>query len=257
MMPFLYQEPNVINVFTDASTSNEKDKQNLNVGAGFLVVNNGVCIDSDVKLLFKTTSSFGELYAMFMGVSAIYRDTYIKRCVYHMEPAQYYVYNLFSDSKYALDSIRKWIFDWLYNTNRKFKYKNGQLCHIDDYPVLKKTDGYVKNQECILHAMMTVISANVPINFYHIKSHLNPTNENHVDRAISCFVQNNPHVQGPIPFTCIADMVKWNNEIDTLTRDVLKSSGEPDYQYITKTKWPVTTAYPTISQQQQYRSLVQ
>lgn len=259
-MEFSYAEPNVLNVFTDASTSGGEDKQNLAVGSGYILVNQDQIIGSDVVVFPATTSAFGELYAVFMGVSAIYADVYTKR-YYGIEPQYHCVYNLFSDSLYSIQAIRSWIINWMKKAPPSVAIikENGQVEYR--HPILTKSDGEVKHQECILHIVQTVIASNVHINFYHIKGHMNPEREYDVNRAITAFRNCNKDILKGTEVTenCIKNIIFWNNKIDIYSRKILYATSifhKEIRDKVGKIKWPIEV-YPTKKQQQLYQKLVQ
>lgn len=259
-MNFSYLEPNVLNVFTDASTSSGDDKQNLAVGSGFILVNQDQIIGSDVVVFPATTSAFGELYAVFMGVSAIYTDVYTKR-YYGIEPQYQCIYNLFSDSLYAIQAIRSWIIGWMKKAKprKAIVNENGQTEY--QHPILTNSEGKIKHQECLLHIVDTIIASNVHINLYHIKGHMNPEKEYDINKAMNLFVKCNKDILkgARVPKEYIQNIIYWNNKIDIYSRKILYATGVFNKEIrdkLGKFKWPIEV-YPTREQQCLYQKLVQ
>lgn len=254
---FSYTEPNVVNVFTDASTSakiNPDDQ--VVVGSGFLVINQNNCVDSSVRVFQDSTSQFGELFAIFMGVNAIYHDVSVKR-MYKSE--KYYIYNLFSDSKYSIDTIRSYLIKWLDRSKLFSRDVYGNLIPPD----LIKSDGkQIQNQECITHIMYMIYSANVHINFYHIKGHLNADREQDI-RTMYRYLYLNSNISrnSYISMNTVKDIIKWNNEIDILSRSCVyevKRDIDLENKFAKgKIIWPVRMYLNSRDKQAHYQTLVQ
>lgn len=253
---FSYTEANVINIFTDASTSTTQTDDPVIVGSGFLVVNQNICIDSGVRVFLNSSSQFGELFAIFMGVNAIYRDSSIKR-LYNSE--KYYVYNVFSDSRYSIDTIRNYVIKWM-SKSHLFSYDTyGNL----KPPDLIKADGKpIQHQECITHIVYLVYSTGVEINFYHIKGHLSLDKESDIHTMYK-YLYENPNIPKSthIPINIAKDMIKWNNEIDRLSRSCVyevKGDIEIERQFAKgKMIWPVSLYLNSRDKQSAYQKLIQ
>lgn len=217
-MKFSYTEPNVINIFTDASTGTvdkTDDTNTITVSSGYMVINQGQCVSSEVKVFANATVQFGELYAIFLGLSDMFRDVTIKK-LYGVDVNEYFVYNLFSDSLYSIKTITQYAPKWL---------THNPLCNINEDnnkvpPILLKNDGKpIQNQDVICHIIALIIVMGVKIRFYHIKSHLNPENKSHIDTFYNCFYKYNPISENiKIPLVYAKSMISHNNKIDRLTR---------------------------------------
>lgn len=259
-MDFLYPEPNVINVFTDASTSAaETSYDNLIISPGFIMVNQCKNINQGFTI-WKGSSSFGEMYALFMGVNEIYRDAWYQRSR-GLDPNTCRIYNVFSDSRYALDSIKYWVHDWIKKAGPvEYFWSPMHHTYIPKIPIWKKSsiNEPVMHQDLILQVMWVILSAQVQIHFYHIKGHFNWDDPRKVERAKAMFCDYAKIKRIPIEY--IRDMIYWNNAIDTMTRSGMKTLlanniTKNQTLLAEKPKWTIGF-YPTPEQMIAYQYLV-
>lgn len=222
-MAFSYLGPNITNIFTDASTTNTSSTM-VSVGSGFVVTRNNSLVDQKVQVFHNSTSSFGEIYAVFMAANWIYRDAWIKRYRYGQDPlAEQHVYNIFSDSQYTVGTLSKWIKEWFNNV--EYQYCNGNGNHW--FPIVTKANGkYPAHYECLLSTVKTLIDSNVYVNLFHIKGHVDLNHDNEIKNALNMF-KHNPIFKkkelksNPPSKNTMISLIQWNHYIDKLSRDIL------------------------------------
>ena len=240
-MAFFYLGPNIINVFTDASTTKLKKQKPTSVGSGFVVMSNNEVVDQNVSVIHYTTSSFGELYALFMASNWIFSDAWTKRYQYGIEPINSILYNIFCDSLYIVNSIRSWVKLWL--DQRKYKVYSGQY----RVPLLVKKDKTpIEHQDCMMHIVKTLLDSNVFINLYHIRSHMNPKSNSDLKEAMSDFVKNPLIKEGEVSKELLGNIIGWNNYVDRYTRNYLYDylhqkaiAYDEEHETINKLNWPI------------------
>lgn len=192
-MTFFYK--NAINIFTDASTTNMDGKEISN--SGFIAVYNGNIINKDYKIFYDSTNTYGELYAINMGVEYalnIGRETDL-------------FLNIISDSLISIKTIKKWIFEW------KYSEKNPHI-------LLNKQNCSATNQDLILNIISMILYSGIHINFYHILGHKRPNNVSDILEVKLKFKKNN-NLDIAFPDDIIQEMISYNNEVDKYTRSWL------------------------------------
>lgn len=285
-MTFCYSQPNVINIFTDASyfpKSKEYIDDNGNhlkaiteyACSGFIVTNNETNITSDYVVIRDRTSQFAEVYAMMMGLTYINRDVWMKRNIGRGAEVNSTIYNVFSDSQYTVYSLKYWMNNWVNITNYAInRYKHPTYNYDTQIPPrlmkinipnkkVKKSNKKhglveVKNQEVLLHCMGLIASTQIPINIYHVKAHTDMRNRDAIESVRTSFlkINNIPEpMYNAITTHDICSMIHWNDEIDTTTRTQLYNVVKYDENMARAISWPVRF-YPTREQQMIYQNFI-
>ncbi|CAH6421840.1 Ribonuclease H [uncultured virus] len=134
----------IIKVYTDGSCRMTDQNNYGGIGFYFQNLNNISCSKSFCSK--KVTNQRMELLACIHA---------IKRCLKIMEKnTQVWELNIYSDSKYVIDSINEWAKNWEKNNWKKIKH--GKLVPI-------------KNKDLIVK--LYKLSKMHPIKYFHIKSH--------------------------------------------------------------------------------------
>ena len=187
-----------LNVFCDASVTKVEDKYTS--CPGYAVVNKGRIIKSDYKVVYNTTNNYGEIYAIRMGIKAVYDMGYKLGTVSRI--------NLFSDSQISIFGLREWIFTWYQNLN-----SNMQMVSSD-----KKVE--ISNQEVYNSIVNLIAYEGIPIHLYHQLGHKNFRNNIHLNKVIKSFnLANKMQISiDEARFICY-----YNEYVDRFTRENLHS----------------------------------
>ena len=268
-MEFPYFQGNVINIFTDASTTTNFNARVMAVCSGFIAVQNNHVIASDYKIFNGATSQFAELYAMMMALTFMNYDVWSKRYSGRCEEVNNSIYNLFSDSLYAIEAMKGNVLKWVTRTNTAINNYTHPTYNYDPnvppdllkpkHNTKKKKNSsgsdklvVVPNQEVILHCMGLIIYTQKKINLYHIKGHMNEHSDNGLEYARNMFKSKNNVVPND---NIIKNLIHWNNIIDNSTREHLMKVMSYDDKIPTTVQWPVKF-YPTLEQQCMYKNYV-
>lgn len=202
-----FYDMNTINIFTDASLC--KLDFVTYVCAGAIAIqggntNNVLCDDYRVMV---GTNNAGEATGILLATHLVY---WLRQYYPNM------TFNVFSDSKIALFGIRDWSNAWL---NKALSQPNRDFINAEGKPVA--------NQEIYKKIMYFMSFYHLPINFYHIKGHVNNTKD--LQQLIHLFkASNGISINKRVAHT-IAYM---NNVIDNITRKKLHSTNLRDlYPY--------------------------
>ena len=185
-----------LNVFCDASVT--KTGETYTSCPGYAVVNKGRIIKSDYKVVYNTTNNYGEIYAIRMGIKAVYDMGYKLGTVSRI--------NLFSDSQISILGLREWIFKWYKNLNSDM-----QMMSIE-----KKVE--ISNQEVYNSIVNLIAYEGIPIHLYHQLGHKNYRNNTHLNKVINSFnLVNKIRLSiDEARFICY-----YNEFVDRFTRDNL------------------------------------
>lgn len=194
---------NSINIYTDASTTNDfKNVNKITSSPGYVIVYNNIIRLYGNKFINKTNSAYGEIYAILMGIKAVYREIISGRL-----PANTPI-NIFSDSLSCIENLKTNIKHWyiLDNIIRK---------SYDDREVI--------NQDVIKKIIEIVNTYKIPINLYHIKGHAqiklnkksNLTDKAELDRIRQAFFYTNRIF---ISEAEAAELCYYNIFVDNFTR---------------------------------------
>lgn len=179
-----------INIFTDASLVHYSG-HTITCG-GYAVVKDGVIIDSNYRIINNSTSNYGELYAVLLGVQAAIKYKSLFKNI-----------NLYSDSMISIQSLRNWIFKWK---------KEGDM-------LFNSSGNYAENQD-IITLIINVITLNqIPISLYMQRGHKNPSRRDDVLTQKEYFEKVN---NVSIDYETARKLCYYNAFIDDLTRTNLK-----------------------------------
>lgn len=262
-MAFQYSAPNVLNLFTDASTY-----KNVSCSA-YSVVQQRVKVFDDFMIFREVTNNFGELYAIMMALTYLYRWVYTKRATGYGQEVDSTFYNLFSDSMYALDCLRSWVPGWVGasqqfvadgvppNTlmKRKMKFHKGKYLPDGE----KFTP--VQNSDVILHCVWMILAMKVPIKFMHIKAHTNIENPFKLVHAVNDFSESNKKVKVNIKETLktsdIIELLQWNKDIDKKANNGIKQifASNTANELPVPSNWPIYP-FPTPQQMKEYKRYI-
>lgn len=184
-----------ISIFTDASFKAFGKYNGLGtVCSGACVYNNDILIDQQYFIDTNKTVQQGELYAILMGISMMYRYRNFKNI------------RLFSDSQTSIFAIRDRIFKWL-NLQKKY---GGVL----------DEGGEIKNVDYIMNIVHTLLANNIPIELYHVKGHVNVNSNDSVINAINVFRSSN-NINLNIDYDLIKQLAICNDQVDRFTKFML------------------------------------
>lgn len=202
---------NTLNIFTDASVI-LADYGFDSCSASFAIIGddeeNAI---SKVEINRNTTNNFGEMYAIYLGVLTAYEFTRTK----HFD-----IVNVFSDSAVSVFGLKEWIYNWKLD-------KDGLLINSSNKPVA--------NQSLICNIIDIILTFNLNISFFHIKGHTEYNDSNKIqvlNKFISKFRNLNKDIgYGLIDYSTIRKLIEYNDYVDNMSRDYLKSSDELIYEY--------------------------
>jgi ribonuclease HI len=197
-----------IAIFTDSSFKKKDSPKGRAIGAvapAAIAYWRDRPIEYGFNIMNHTTSQVGELNAILVGVMMAYK--------YQL---QGYTVRIFSDSLNSILAVRDRIFDWVY----KDSISIGPSKYMGN-------NGTVKNQEHIMNIIYEILSNNMPIDFYHVKGHVNTYNLNSIVDAVDIFRRHNNFL---IDLDTAAVISNRNNEVDQYSTDMLnKNHMDPKY----------------------------
>lgn len=200
---------NSINVYTDASTTNAyTSTDQITSSPGYVIVYNNIIRLYGNKFINKTNSSYGELYAILMGIKAVYREIISGRLPYDTP------INIFSDSLSSIQNLRN-------------NFKNWYV--LDNIIRRGYDDKEVINQDIIRKIIEIVNKYKIPVNLYHIKGHAqiklnkksNLSDRVELNKIIEMFFNNNRIF---ITDTEAAELCYYNIFVDNFTRYNMKEN---------------------------------
>ena len=198
-----------INCFSDASLVTLPNGKNA-VAAGYIIVYNREIIDQRVKIIADATSNYGEALAMYMGIDSLVRFSHYGIPL-----------NIFSDSKLSVFGVKKWIFGWM---DRVQTYTR---------KLINSSGDPVANQDLFIAIVWTIVSAGAFIKIWHQRGHQNMTSIKDMKTFRTSFRKENGL---DVPEDIARELIYYNQIIDNLTRDTLKTVThssqfrEQDYQ---------------------------
>lgn len=182
-----------MNIFTDASIMTSKYGETIGCAGAVCYENNDIC---KYKILRDCTNNISEITAIKLGIELAIENRY----------RRFETLNIYADSQWAIFGLTKWIRSWSRNTI------NGIMYNSSGTPV--------KNQEMFLSVIKLIVDNNLPVNFYHVKGHVDIHSFVSVANAANTFGKsNNTHINR----SKIYDISEMNNLVDRTTRDLLKS----------------------------------
>lgn len=201
-----FVNPNVINIFTDASMMPTDGTQQVPGCYGFLTMHGEVEINYGTYIDTYSTVNRAEIKGIKYAVMEAVR---LRNMGFRG------IINIFSDSQISILGIRERIFSW---------YNNGNFLE-------NKSGDKVANQSEYIEIMQIIINNNPYVNFYHMKGHVNLHDSKSVFKASGTFRRSNMHPDTPInniDLEFIKFISRCNNEIDNRTRWHLRNQIRPD-----------------------------
>ncbi len=221
-----------INCFTDASivTSNGT----YIASAGYCIVRDSRILERDYKIIYDATNSYGELYALYLGIMALsrYRE-------YNMP------LHVFSDSKISILGSNQWIFNWVSKFNM----------YPSDKGLTTNTNNTVANQELYLSIINFIYNRNLKVKMYHTLGHINPRYQESLHKARTYFNKVNGERIGD---DIAREICYYNNFVDKMTRNNLKDivlSGVFEKDKYEKDIYP-SVYIPDINVMSKYKGLI-
>lgn len=179
-----------LNIFTDASMR-MNDKENIG-SPGYVAVIGNKIIDKKAIVFRETSNQFVEVYAILMAIQYI---------ISNREKVK--VINIFSDSQFAVYSLREWIFKWMNGMKNDRLYNSaGKL---------------VAHQNIIMNIIYTIIEYNLDINIYHNRGHFK---KDQINEFIALFKKHN-FLNDSIDYKSASSIIYYNDIIDNYTRQTL------------------------------------
>lgn len=191
-----------LNIFTDASTENisksESDNSKVRAVAACSARAGKYTIEQEELFLNNVSNCEAELYALLLGIKLAkkYKNKYT-----HIR--------IFSDSQYAINIVRKWIIKWVKDTEGGINVFGA--------------NGTLKNQFLILDIIYTILYNDIPLEFYHIKSHTNIKNPGGVEAFKISFAELNSTSIRLDNITAYY-LILGNKEVDSLATHLLYMS---------------------------------
>lgn len=186
----------VLNLFSDASTTQKKGNQPVFCCFGALAVNRDRIIDKLVMIYDNSTVIAGELNGFKIAL-----------CLALRYANQYDKINIFSDSLFTVETFRRYIYN--------YRYRNGNL--------YKSSGEAISNQSVIVECMdllqqLLIINPNVRI--FHQSGHVTIDKYESIAIAGSKFRELN-NISIPLDLNVTRYISYYNNCIDNLTRAYL------------------------------------
>lgn len=212
-LPEYFFNDQSITIFTDASFKNSRIPGIGTTAPAAMVYHGNKLIDTDFNILHNTTSQVGELHAILLGVMLAYKY-------------RNYKIRLFSDSMNSIFAIRDRIFKWvnMYNSGAN---------NLGD-------GGTIKNQEDIMQIIYYIISNNIPMEFYHVKGHVDTKKSKSMNHAKDVFFYSNSYELDNTTIKIISDR---NNAVDQFSTDMLHRHINDDKYNTTGFTQAITIGY--------------
>lgn len=224
-----------INCFTDASITKDPANGKYIASAGYCIVIDGIIIDHNNLILYDATNSYGELYAVLMGVRALNKYKYERRQM-----------NILSDSRISIMGLREWIFNWVNNFNNS----SGSM------GLISYSGSEISNQELYTAIVDEIINKQIPLGLYHILGHVNYRSKEKIHRARTYFNKINKESIGD---DIAKELCYYNNYVDMMTRDRLKdvvlAQEEFNKDFYAKKLAPIIRI-PMQNEMEAYKSLI-
>lgn len=224
-----------INCFTDASITKDPVTGKYIASSGYCIVIDGMIVEHDNQILYDATNSYGELYAVLMGVRALNK--------YKAERRQM---NILSDSRISIMGLREWIFNWVNNFNNS----SGSL------GLISYAGAEISNQELYTAVIDEIINNQIPLGLYHILGHVNYKSKEKIHKARTYFNKTN---QESIGDDIAKELCYYNNYVDLMTRerlkDVVYAQESFNRDLYTKKMAPIIRI-PMDNEMEEYKSLI-
>ena len=178
---------NALNCFTDASYIDGT------TCAGYVLVYKGKILEQDARICSCKSNNYGEAYAVYMGVLALYRNINISPYL-----------NLFSDSKLTTDALKDWCRGWVKaSKDGIFRNKEGKE---------------VANQEVFKSIIYNIYWNNTTIQIFHQLAHLNRNSEKDMKKMKERFFMENGVI---LSDEILLELCHYNAYIDHYTRNCM------------------------------------
>jgi len=181
-----------LNIFTDASFTKVQGRDYTCGGA--VVTINGSIVDIEYRIYNDSTSNYGELEALSLGVGLASKWRNRVNCI-----------NIFSDSQVSVFGIRDRIHNWTLGKDGKLHGYGGTV---------------IKNQDLFVEMVYIITRNQLPINFYHQKGHVSVNNYDSLNNAIHVFCSSNG-IREQVDINLIKFITDMNNYVDKYTRKKL------------------------------------
>ena len=193
---------NTLNIFSDASMKKIKKKGNvLSACYGAVALSEDHIVDEMIRVQSLCTVPAAELRGIrcSLYLALKYRNLYR-------------VINIFSDSLYAITSIRDFAMDWIWDSKNEY-YKYNKF-----HP---KSSRPIQNQELIYECIMLIneLRKTNIINIFHQRGHIQSSDEMVI--AKEAFKKYNGFTF-EVSFNIIRYISMYNNLIDEKTRNIIK-----------------------------------
>lgn len=193
----IYYYPN-LNIFSDASTR-KGPKNTISACYGVVAVCGDQLIDSIYKVHNNSNSAMEELRGVRGALELALKHRF-----------EFPVINIFSDSLYSIDSLRKYPYMWKYDS------KNNTYISMSSHKPIKNLSIIT---ECFM--MMEELNKTNKINIYYQKGHVSPDGKNgKLKNGLYPFKDNN-EIDGTIDINLIRYISMYNNVVDMNSRSIL------------------------------------
>ena len=188
-----FNNPSVLNIFSDASITNESDGSFSSCYGAEAYCGESL-IDSDYRVCKDTTVNDSEIKGLRLavGIALIYRW-------------KFPTINIFSDSQISIYGIRDRILKWNVRENKLVGSKNKPI----------------SNQSIYIEIMRIIVDNDLHVNFYHQKGHVGLNSYDNMLNAANVFSISNS-VLSPIDMDFISYISSKNSSVDNNTREILK-----------------------------------
>ncbi len=221
----VFNNPDVVNIFTDGSMYMNTHTRETIGCAGALIVDSNKVTTKYTQILRDSTNNECEIYSIILGIDAAAR-----RGLFNGTNT----INLFSDSQICIKGLKEWSFKWITN--------------IRDGRLISSSGMEVANQELFAYLMTNIVNNNLRINFYHQKGHINPSSRKDIDKASRVFSISNYCKLIEIDRRFIQEIAYYNDMVDLFTKAELDSrrcNGEFDTK-VTKGYYPFNIDLSTL-----------
>lgn len=221
-----FNDPNILNIFTDASVM----KRDYGFDSCPMAI--GVVLDSVeksyVEILKNTTNNFGEMYGIYKGVLI---------ALELLKGKQYTHINLFSDSLISVNGLKEWLFNW----------------QITKEGILLNTSGEVKNQSIICNIINIILTFKSNISFYHTKGHSLQSKSVDLNKIKDEMIKlNKDNSLIMLDDYSISKILWYNDYVDKGSREYLKSNSKKEPELI----YPIERRFNSNWDLREYRNLI-
>jgi ribonuclease HI len=151
--------------------------------------------------------------------------------------------NIFSDSEISVHGCTKWLSKW---------YSNGKK----SFYLTKNDNQLVANQEIILDIIKMISQTKTKLSILNILGHTDNKDVASMDKFVYYFYRAN-HIKGRVPIENMQEMAYFNDMVDNISRDALKSINDINHPLVSdKKKFTGFYWYPKEEDIQTYLKLV-